>query len=55
MASFTYVKNEMRGQRFLAPGAAVDAFRMNYFGDTSKRLTKVLRQLVKTHAKVYRS
>ena len=52
---FPYVKNKMRGQRFSTPFEEVDAFRMHGDGDTSIRMAKVLRQLVQTHGKVYRS
>ena len=45
----------MRGQRFSTPEEAVDAFRMHFFGDTAIRVAEVLRQLVQTHANVYRS
>ena len=52
---FPYVKNEMRGQRFSTPKEEVNAFRMHVLEDISIRVTKVLRQLVQTYAKVYGS
>ena len=46
---FPYVKNRMRGQRFLTTASMCACF-----WDTSIRVAKVLRQLVQTHAKAYR-
>ena len=44
----------MRGQRFSIPEEAVDAFRMHVL-EKPQSEAKLFRQLVQTHANVYRS
>lgn len=45
----------MKGQRFSTPEAEVGCVENACFGDISIRVAKVLRQLVQTHADMYRS
>ena len=45
----------MRSQRFSTPEEVVDAFRMHVLEMPQSEWQKLLRQLVQTHAKVYRS
>ena len=52
---FPYVKNKMRGQRFLRPEEAVDAFRMHILEIPPLEWQKCFANLFKTRSKVYKS